>query len=299
LKYLSRYIATVETAKHRVFVFLGKEILPDNKLINITLEDAYYLGVLSSKIHVAWALAAGGNLGVGNDPVYVKTRCFETFPFPSATEPQQTRIRELGERLDAHRKRQQAQYTDLTLTDMYNVLEKERAGEGLNDKERRIHEQGLVGILRQLHDELDAAVAEAYGWPADLPEAEILERLVRLNAERAAEEAGGHIRWLRPEYQAPGAAGVQGKLIADEPDEAAAAAPTPAAKRLWPDSLPAQAAALRDLLAALDAPADTAALAAAFEGKRSPKRIEQVQRLLETLAALGQAAEVQPGAWGR
>ena len=38
---------------------------------------------------------------------------------------------------------------------------------------------------------------------------------------------------------------------------------------------------------------------AAFEGKRTPKRLEQLQRLLETLAALGQAEEVRPGVWGR
>ena len=37
------------------------------------------------------------------------------------------RIRELGERLDAHRKRQQALHPDLTLTGMYNVLEKLRS----------------------------------------------------------------------------------------------------------------------------------------------------------------------------
>ncbi|HWH16751.1 MAG TPA: hypothetical protein VNT77_00205, partial [Allosphingosinicella sp.] len=51
--------------------------------------------------------------------------------------------------------------------------------------------------------DLDAAVAAAYGWPADLPAAEIVARLVALNAERAAEEAAGHVRWLRPDYQKP------------------------------------------------------------------------------------------------
>jgi hypothetical protein len=45
-------------------------------------------------------------------------------------------------------------------------------------------------------------VAQAYGWPVELADAELLERLVALNRERAAEEAKGHIRWLRPEYQA-------------------------------------------------------------------------------------------------
>src|SRR5690606_30943553 len=67
---LPRYIATVETAKHRVFQFLGAEILPDNMLVNIAVDDAHFLGVLSSRLHVAWALAAGGRLGVGNDPRY-------------------------------------------------------------------------------------------------------------------------------------------------------------------------------------------------------------------------------------
>ncbi|MCB5944258.1 class I SAM-dependent DNA methyltransferase, partial [Acidocella sp. KAb 2-4] len=62
---------------------------------------------------------------------------------------------------------------------------------------------GLVLILNELHDRLDAAVAETYGWPADLPEAEILSRLVALNKARLAEEARGKVLWLRPEYQIP------------------------------------------------------------------------------------------------
>ena len=104
---LPRYIATVETSRRRFFVFLDAAILPDNKLVNIALDDAYFLGVLSSRIHVTWALAAGSHLGVGNDPVYVKTACFETFPFPAATDAQKARIRALAEELDSHRKRQQ------------------------------------------------------------------------------------------------------------------------------------------------------------------------------------------------
>ena len=67
------------------------------------------------------------------------------------------------------------------MTKLYNVLQKERSGEAQDADEQRIHEQGLVGVLQELHDELDAAVAEAYGWPADLDEEEILYRLVALN----------------------------------------------------------------------------------------------------------------------
>lgn len=61
--------------------------------------------------------------------------------------------------------------------------------------------RGRAVIVRKLHDELNAAVTEAYGWPVDLPPAKIVVRLIALNEERAAEEPGGHIRWLRPDYQ--------------------------------------------------------------------------------------------------
>jgi hypothetical protein len=70
-----------------------------------------------------------------------------------------------------------------------------RAGAPLHAKEQLIHEHGLVSVLRQIHDDLDAAVAEAYGWPATLSDEELLTRLVALNAERAAEERRGQIRW--------------------------------------------------------------------------------------------------------
>ena len=108
-------------------------------------------------------MARGSQLGP--TPVYVKTTCFETFPFPTLEEGElKQRIRSLGERLDSHRKRQQEQHPGLTLTGIYNVLEKLRSGEPLNAKEKQIHDQGLVTVLRQIHDELDEAVLEAYGW---------------------------------------------------------------------------------------------------------------------------------------
>jgi hypothetical protein len=294
---LPRYIATVETSKHRFFTFLESSILPDNMLVNIALEDAYFLGVLSSRIHVAWALAAGGRLGVGNDPRYNKTRCFETFPFPACTPEQRANIRDLAEQLDAHRKRQQALHPALTLTGLYNVLEAVRAGEQLSAKDRKVYEDGLVGILKELHDQLDAAVANAYGWPADLSTDEILHRLVDLNAERAAEEARGLVRWLRPEYQAKGEAVPQGTQAELEVDEDAPAAPAPAEAQPWPKDLPAQAAALSAVLATLTAPATVAEIATRFEGKATKKRMEEVERLLATLEVMGRASLVQGERW--
>ena len=159
LEGLSRYIATVETAKHRFFQFLDASILPDNRLVAIASADAWHLAVLSSRAHVAWALATGGTLE--DRPVYNKTLCFDPFPFPVASAAQQTELRTLGERLDAHRKQRQILYPSLTLTGMYNVLAKLRAGETLTPAERTIHEQGLVTVLRELHDEMDRAVLEA------------------------------------------------------------------------------------------------------------------------------------------
>ena len=200
---LPRYIATVETAKHRTFQFLDGSILPDNKLIAIGSDDAFHLGILSSRAHVVWALRAGGWLGVGNDSVYVKSRCFDPFPFPDQPDTLKSRIRDVAEELDAHRKSRQAEHARLTLTQMYNVLEKLRAGDDLTPAEETIKDQGLVLILRELHDTLDALVFEAYGWPATLTAEDILERLVALNKQRTLEEKVGKIKWLRPDYQIP------------------------------------------------------------------------------------------------
>jgi len=242
LKGLKRFIATPETAKHRVFQFLETEIEPDHMLVALALDDAFHLGVLSSKIHVVWSLATGSWLGVGNDSVYTSSRCFQTFPFPTPTEPQKARIPELAETLDAHRKRQQAQHPSLTLTDLYNMVEKLKrsdgsGGEVMNAKDQTTHQQGLASVVLSLHKQLDTAVAEAYGWPVDLPEPEILTRLVRLNQERAQEEASGQIRYLRPSYQAPEqqqlGLGLEAPVTAGVEPASQTAGPHPG-RRSWP-----------------------------------------------------------------
>lgn len=287
---LPRYIATVQTAKHRFFVFLDASILPDDKLIAIATDDAFFLGILSSRLHVTWTLAAGATLE--DRPVYNKTKCFDAFPFPAASDEQKQTIRNLAEQLDAHRKRQQALHPDLTLTGMYNVLEKLRSGDALTAKEKTSHEQGLVSVLKQLHDELDAAVFAAYGWPSTLTDAEILERVVALNRERAREEEQGLIRWLRPEYQQPHGEKivVQDDLDLGESDTAPVA---PKAKLPWPKTLPEQVQAVRAALVGAAAPLTAETIARIFQRARADK----VQELLATLAALGQVREVEPGSF--
>ena len=286
LKGLERYIATVETAKHRFFQFLGQETLPDNMLIAIGLDDAAALAVLSSRIHVAWALKAGGTLE--DRPRYNKSLCFDPFPFPDASEAQKARLRALGEELDAHRKAQQAAHPRLTLTALYNVLEKLRAGERIEGRDRETYDAGLVGILRDIHDRIDATVAEAYGWPADGDDEAILTRLVDLNRARAAEEAAGLVRWLRPDYQNPA-----GRIATARDRQAqldVGAAPDAADKALWPKALPEQIAAVRAVLSDMG---EATPEQVARQFKRA--RAASVKPLLESLSALGQARLIEGG----
>ncbi len=326
---LNRFIATVETSKHRHFQLLDASILPDNMLIAVGSDNTAHLGVLSSQVHVEWALAAGGRLGIGNDPRYNKTRCFETFPFPVLEPATADRISQLAEELDAFRKARQAAHESVTLTGMYNVLDKLRREEPLNAKDKALHEQALVGVLRTLHDDLDAAVLEAYGWqdlgpvPWSDDEARqawterLLERLVDLNTRRAAEEARGTIRWLRPEFQDParrhaapatpatqadielvgGSAVPPADAAAPDTDEdsAPAATATPATRQPWPADLPAQMRAVADALATSAQPLDEDALAARFTGRGPWKK--RLPQILETLEVLGRASRDGAGAW--
>jgi hypothetical protein len=285
---LSRYSVTVETAKHRIFQFLDGDILPDNMLVAIATNDAANLGILSSRIHVVWTLAQGGTLE--DRPRYTKSQCFDPFPFPNANNIQKQTIRVIAEELDAHRKRVLAEHPKLTLTGLYNVLEKLRAGtkpDELDENDREIFDDGLVLIMKELHDRLDVAVAEAYGWQADLTDDEILTRLVALNKERAKEEKRGLIRWLRPDYQIPRFAKVADKQAAKE-DGAQIAAELVAAvgqKPSFPSGAVEQTAAVFAALSAASTPLDAKGLAAQFRLSKTTER--KIGEVLASLARLG------------
>jgi hypothetical protein len=282
---IRRYIATTETSKHRFFQFLDESILPDNMVVVVALEDALHLGILSSRLHIVFALAAGGTLE--DRPRYNKSRCFDPFPFPACDSSTQGRIVKIADELDAHRKRAQAQHPGLTLTGMYNVLEKLRANEPLNEKEERIHETGLVSVLRQLHDDLDAAVFAAYGWPATLTDAEILERLVALNAERAKEEASGLIRWLLPEYQNPsGIQNTQAPLALQSASDDGGPAPNKRNGKLpWPKTMAERVNAVSVALSAAKETVTAETMAKRFTRAKPA----DVAEILETLCTMGHA----------
>lgn len=321
---IRRCIVTSLTSKYRYFVFVDSRTICDSTTVMFALENAFQFGTMSSIVHVAWATSAGGRMGVGDDPRYLKARCFDPFPFPHELDTQTTSIRVLAEQLDAHRKRQQAQHPDVTLTGMYNVLEKLKSREPLTAKEKVIHEHGLVSVLKQLHDELDLAVLEAYGWSDLAPlmrvvngnvapgangtpsardeckralEEALLERLVALNAKRAAEEKDGLIRWLRPEFQNPDKKAAAPKQTEIEIEDEAKTKPAAKAGKLpWPKELPDQVRRVADVLAAAREPMSLDAIAERFTGKGPWKR--RLPQIVETLETLGRARRVDSGVLG-
>jgi hypothetical protein len=281
---LTRYIATSEVGRHRIFVFLPVlETIPDGSVMVVSSDDAFVFGVLQSRFHTTWTLQASGTLE--DRPRYQNQLAFDPFPFPTDTGTHVGAIRAAAEELHAHRQKRLLAHSHLTMTGLYNVLEKLRAGTPLIPAEKDVHDTGQVSILRALHDRLDAAVAAAYGWPADLADAEIVARLVALNAERVAEEAAGRVRWLRPEFQMPRAGvarTVQGEM---EVTEIAAGTLRP-----WPKDTPGQFIALRNALAG--GPASPDHIARLFKGAPRGKKLAE---MVATLAALGQARNLGGG----
>ena len=169
LQKLERYIATPTTSKHRVFTWLSAEVSPDHSLIVVARDDDYTFGVLHSRFHEVWALAMGTQLE--NRPRYTPTTCFETFPFPKPTDEQREAIAQAARELDRLRQgwlnppdAKEAELKKRTLTNLYNAR---------------------PTWLQIAHQTLDEAVMDAYGWPHDLAEPEILERLLALNLQRA------------------------------------------------------------------------------------------------------------------
>jgi len=176
---LSRFIATPRVAKHRLFVYMRPDTLPDSRVAVIARADDYFFGVLHSRIHEVWSLATASRHGDGEDggrPTYNSTTCFETFPFPWAPGGEPTddppveaiaaAARDLVTVRDAWLAG--AAYPELptekrTLTNLYNAR---------------------PDWLDEAHRQLDVAVLDAYGWPHDLSDDEILARLLTLNLDR-------------------------------------------------------------------------------------------------------------------
>jgi type II restriction/modification system DNA methylase subunit YeeA len=204
LGHVARYIATARVSKHRVFIWLSPAAMPDSAVVAIARDDDTTFGILQSRFHEHWALRMGTSLE--DRPRYTPTTTFETFPFPEhltpnlpaasyANNPHAQAIaavaRDLVEKRDLwlnppdliqripevvpgypdrivpRDAKAAAILKTRTLTNLYNT---------------RGTPEGTW--LDTLHRELDEAVAAAYGWPADLPDHEVLACLLALNRAR-------------------------------------------------------------------------------------------------------------------
>ena len=170
---LTRYAATVCIAKHRLFVWLASDVLADHRLIVFARQDDYFFGVLHSRPHEVWSLSTGTQLE--DRPQYTPTTCFETFPLPHPAAEQEASIAEAAEELNRLREAwlnppegsiAPSELEKRTLTNLYNQR---------------------PTWLVNAHRKLDAAMFAAYGWPESpdqLPDAEIVKRLLALNLQR-------------------------------------------------------------------------------------------------------------------
>ena len=200
---LSRYIATPTVAKHRLFVWLDARICPDHQLIVIARDDDTTFGILHSRFHEIWSLRLGTWLGKGNDPRYTPTTTFETFPFPEglspdipaadyADNPHAVAIAEAARRLTELRDRWLNPPEWVEWVDEPVPGYPKRPVPRSKDAAKALKKRTLTNLyntcpqwLTDAHASLDAAVAGAYGWSADISDDEALRELLGLNLRKS------------------------------------------------------------------------------------------------------------------
>lgn len=177
IRHIDRYLLTTIHAKYRIWKFYSTDVLPDKALCAVAADSYAVFGILHSKVHEVWALAMGTILE--DRPRYTPTTCFETFPFPRPSETQHAEVEKWAKYLDKVRRQLLEADKTRTMTGLYNDVAKLKAS--------RNSTHPVFGLLNA-HERLDAAVAAAYGWEWPLADETILERLLALNLERAAQQ---------------------------------------------------------------------------------------------------------------
>jgi hypothetical protein len=127
-------------------------------------------------------------------------------------------------------------------------------------------------------------VADAYGWPANLTDDDILVRLVALNKARAADEVRGVVHWLRPGFQVP-RLGTPAQGIGEQVEADLVVADGTASKPSFPADDMAQTAVVMATLMGAATPLDATAIAFGFRKTRRPE--DRVEAVLAALSRLG------------
>ena len=198
---LSRNIVTPRVAKHRLFVWRDVGVYPDSATIAIARDDDTTFGILHSRFHESWSLRRGTWLGVGNDSRYTPTTTFQTFPFPQglppdipaedyATDRRAIAIAEAARRLVQLRDRwlnppEWVEWIDEPVPSYPKrpVPRDEAAAQELKSRTLTNLYNTRPQWLADAHAALDAAVAAAYGWSADISEEDALAELLELNLD--------------------------------------------------------------------------------------------------------------------
>jgi len=227
IKPLTRCIVTPRVAKYRIFAWASPLLTPDSAIVVIARDDDVTFGILQSRFHTAWSLRLGSSLE--DRPRYTPTTTFETFPFPIGMtpnipansfqiNPKAMEIARLARRLNDLRN------SWLNPSDLVNVEPEvvaecpERLLPKNAEAERTLHERTLTRLynirpqwLIDAHNDLDAAVASAYGWPSDISEEGALSKLIELNMTRIVVQAQGkkgkrptpQELWKSPQFRLP------------------------------------------------------------------------------------------------
>ena len=153
--YIGLPTVSSQNRKYVPIDYLQKDVIPGNKIYFLQDATLYHFGILTSIVHNAWMRAVCGRLK--SDYNYSNTIVYNNFVWPSVTETDQSKIEQTAQKiLDAR-----ALYPDSSLADLYDAT--------------------LMPVeLRRAHRANDEAVLAAYGWPKDLQESEIVERLFGL-----------------------------------------------------------------------------------------------------------------------
>ena len=202
----SRYIATAQVAKYRLFVWCDARICPDQQLIVVARDDDTTFGILHSRFHETWSLRRGTWQGKGNDPRYTPTTTFETFPFPAGLalnvpaadyerDSRATAIAGASRRLVDLRDRwlnppEWVEWVEEPVPGYPRrpVPRDEEAAKALKKRTLTHLYNARPQWLADTHAALDAAVAAAYGWPADISDDDAVRELLNLNGGRHADD---------------------------------------------------------------------------------------------------------------
>ncbi len=221
LRNSERYLVTPRVAKHRLFVWLDTVVLPDCQLFAFARSDDYFFGLVHSRIHEVWARSQGTQVRERESGFrYTPTSCFETFPFPEATDAQPDAISEAAKELDRLRSNwlnppewtrtevlefpgsvdgPWKRYVDPATVDERGIgtVRYPRLAPRNEECAKQLKKRTLTNLYNQrptwlalVHRRLDEAVFEAYGWPPDLSDDDLLARLLERNLATDTQTAG-------------------------------------------------------------------------------------------------------------